>query len=257
MAILKTHPREELIRFLGGELAGADKLRVEEHLQTCGDCHEFLSFAKDFNEGLSELGREEFVSKERCPESWTLACLEEGQLDDETARHVRAHLLFCDECAEMYYALRRTRGPGWARIILRAIGGILQCVSITGSGELLQPVPVTARLSREPAAPAGNVCIGAAARDPETGTTTTIRLRVEANPNRPEATIVLEAEPLQRGWKASLLDAQEQELTSVPLVHEQTTIGSGLPYGFYALNLYKGATRLASIELDIRATGLS
>jgi hypothetical protein len=40
--------------------------------------------------------------------------LEEGNLDEPTASHVRAHLLFCESCIEEFYCLRRfSRRNSW------------------------------------------------------------------------------------------------------------------------------------------------
>jgi anti-sigma factor RsiW len=254
MPIIKSHPEDDLIRYADGELGQTERIEMEQHLAACGSCRELLSFVQDFKGGLGELKAEEAAPKGPCPDSWTLVSYEAGELDETTARQLRVHLLFCDECQQEFYTLRRARGSNLTRIILRAVEGLLKCVSITGSGELSEPLTAAAGTLRgEPASEAGTVHVETGVRDPKTGTTATLRLRVEAHPRKPEVTVALEAEPLEPGWKASLLDAQEQEVTSVPLVEVRTMVAAGLPHGSYALNVSKGQVNLASFDLDIRA----
>ena len=90
-------------------------------------------------------------------------------------------------------------------------------------------------------------------RDPETGVPATVRLVVHASPSKPEAAIALETQPPQSGWKATLLDAREEEIASMPLPQGQTMLAPRLPFGEYLVNIHKGEDRLATFELDIRA----
>jgi|GEM_PF-3429067 len=120
MALWKTHPREDLLRYVDGVVEAKEKQALEEHLETCKACRDYISLVKSFNEGLSELGEEEFTSKEPCPDSSTLVSYEAGKVDERTARHLRAHLLFCDDCQEEFYALRRlSREESWHGLLER------------------------------------------------------------------------------------------------------------------------------------------
>src|SRR6266852_6561944 len=120
MAFLNAHPREDFLRFVDGDLGEDEKRNIEKHLASCSECRIYLSSVKTFNEGLGELTEEEFTSEEPCPDSWTLVSYEAGKVDEETARHLRAHLLFCDECQEEFYALRRlSREESWQELVGR------------------------------------------------------------------------------------------------------------------------------------------
>lgn len=107
MSILARHPKEDLLRYRDGLTQGDEKRVLEEHLAGCTECRDFLSFVKGFSEGLSHLEKEQLSSAEPCPDSWTLASYEAGKVDEETARHLRTHLLVCDRCAKEFHALRR------------------------------------------------------------------------------------------------------------------------------------------------------
>ena len=68
MAIIKAHPKADLFRFLDNALEETERKAVEQHLETCKDCREHLSFVKEFNQELGELAEEEFSSNESCPD---------------------------------------------------------------------------------------------------------------------------------------------------------------------------------------------
>jgi hypothetical protein len=67
-----------------------------------------------FNRGLREIRSEMMVPNEDHPDSSLIVALESGDLDDDTASHVRAHMLFCESCLEDFFCLRRSaRGESW------------------------------------------------------------------------------------------------------------------------------------------------
>ena len=109
MAAGKTHPKEDLIRYMDKTMDESERKAIEEHLKTCKSCSEYLSFVKEFSQELGTLKKEEFSSDEPCPDSWTMVSYEAGDLDEETAKHMRVHLLFCDDCGQELDALRRLR----------------------------------------------------------------------------------------------------------------------------------------------------
>jgi hypothetical protein len=250
MGILERHPRADLLRYLDDTVEGAEKGSLEEHLQGCPECREYLSFVKGFNQGLSGLSKEEFTTDETCPDSWTLVSYEAGSADEETARHLRAHLLFCDKCAEEFYVLRRLRGPSWTEVIVRAVGGAIECLSLSGSGILVEPAYAAVRTAERPVA--GGVEIEDTVADPATKATSTLRVIIETDPRAPATSVTLDADPPQPDWKVYLLDAEERELASAPIFERQTRIGSRLPYGSYTISVRRGPDALANFAIEIR-----
>jgi len=107
MALWQAHPRENLLRYLDSELGENETRSLEEHLTSCAACQRYATFVKAFNGRIGELAEDEFTSEEACPDSETLIAYEAGEVDEETARHLRVHLLFCDDCREEFYALRQ------------------------------------------------------------------------------------------------------------------------------------------------------
>jgi hypothetical protein len=252
MPIWKSHPKEDLVRYLDGTLDETEKHDIEQHLATCQDCQAHLSFVKEFHHGLARLSEEEFTSQEPCPDSWTLVSYEAGEVDEETARHLRVHLLFCDDCAEEFYALRRLRTPTWTKLILLAAGSALKCMSFLGSGTLLQPEYSEVR-GAEPLLSSDQIRIEDIVVDPHTEESATVRLQIVAELKARYVSISLETELPRPDWKVYLLDAEEKELASIPLASRETAIGSDLPYGSYTVTIRRGSDHLASFAIEIHA----
>src|SRR6266852_3149998 len=115
------HPHESLIRtHVEGEGSERERQAVDEHLKDCSDCREFLSFVQDLSETGKELAEDEIAADEPHARKGTIIAYEEGNLDAETALHLRSHMLFCDECAETYYLLKRMRAPSWTEVVIEA-----------------------------------------------------------------------------------------------------------------------------------------
>ena len=143
--MLARHPKADLLRYLDGRTEGEEKSALEKHLAGCAECREYLSFVKGFNQGLVGLSKEEFSSAEPCPDSWTLVAYEAGEVDEETARHLRAHLLLCDECAIEFYALRRlSREESWRELIERLKESVVDLAKSYGPGALIGPIRIVA-----------------------------------------------------------------------------------------------------------------
>lgn len=143
MALSEIHPRSDLLRYLDGEIAADEKSALEEHLASCESCRNYLANVRDFNKGLGELTEEEFTSTEPHPDSWTLVAYEAAQVDDETARHVRAHLLFCDSCQEEFLALRRvSKQDSWRELIEQLKDFVIDLWDTYGQGILIGPVRI-------------------------------------------------------------------------------------------------------------------
>jgi hypothetical protein len=145
MGISDRHPKDDLLRYLDGAMEGEEKRALEEHLTGCAECREYISFVKGFNQDLAGLSKEEFTSHEPCPDSWTLVAYEAGKVDEETARHLRAHLLFCDECAKEFYALRRvSQEESWRMLIERLKQFVIDLARSYGPGAMVGPVRIVA-----------------------------------------------------------------------------------------------------------------
>lgn len=145
MALLNMHPRAELLRYLDGAVTADERRTLEAHLASCKECRDYIARVKNFNEGLAGLTEEEFTSREPCPDSWTLASYDAGEVDEETARHLRAHLLYCDECAEEFDALRRlTRDASWAEKWEKLKATIIDLARMYGPGALVGQIRIVA-----------------------------------------------------------------------------------------------------------------
>src|SRR5712692_9279347 len=97
----------DVTRYMFGELPEENKSFIETHLADCPPCSKRVVFARKF----TALAKEQFtradMPDEPCPDTSDIVALEADKLDEETARHVRAHLLFCKLCREEYLLLRR------------------------------------------------------------------------------------------------------------------------------------------------------
>lgn len=145
MALWKTHPREDLLRYLDGDVGEGEKRTLENHLATCEDCRRYLARVKDFNKGLDDLAVEEFTSDEPHPDTWTLVAHEAGKLDGETARNIRAHLLFCDECQEEFLALRgASQEEAWRELFERIQEFVIDLGKTYGPGALIGAIRIAA-----------------------------------------------------------------------------------------------------------------
>jgi Putative zinc-finger len=145
MSISVHHPRADLLRYLEGKTKGEQKHELERHLAGCAECREYLSVVKGFNDSLAGLSKEEFTSDEPCVDAWTLVAYEAGKVDEETARHLRAHLVFCDQCAKEFYALRRlSQEESWRALVERLKESVINLAETYGPGALLGLVRVVA-----------------------------------------------------------------------------------------------------------------
>ena len=250
MARTEPHEPDKLTRYAHGELAAEDRARLEQHVAECNSCREYLSFVRNFETGLRDARPAMRTPGEPCPDSSLLIALEADELGAKTAEHVRAHMLFCKDCMEEYYALRRLRSPSWTEVIVRAVGGTLECLSLAGSGVILQPSYAAVRGETEPLS--DRIHIEDTVVDPETEATSTVRVKIGAEPKPPAASVLLEAHLPQAGWRVYLFDAEDRELASLPLAAEETAIGSNLAYGSYTLKISKGPRNLATFAIEIR-----
>src|SRR6267143_4489059 len=101
------HDRQHLFRYLQGALSEEERKRVETHLDTCGECSDFLSFVRKFNATLKEMAGHELLPDTVCPDPETLAAFKAEELDEKAAQKVRVHTAFCKDCLDELYLLRQ------------------------------------------------------------------------------------------------------------------------------------------------------
>src|SRR5713226_3691953 len=238
------HPHESLIRtHVEGEGSERERQEVDEHLKDCSDCREFLSFVQDFSETAKGFAVDEIaVDEPHAPKSVIIA-YEEGKLDAETSLHLRSHMLFCDQCAEAYYLLKRMRAPSWVEVVIEAIRSakefLLKPIEITGMGELM-PLPVMAdRGPGEPDEVQPRVEIAQPISD--SADEAELHLYVESNGKGPGTTvrILVAIDSPKPAWKARLLDTEDNELASVPLTERRQVLHSGVTPGAFVVQVLK------------------
>jgi hypothetical protein len=249
MALWKTHPREDLLRYLDGDVGDDRKRSIEEHLASCKECRDHISIVKGFNEGLTDLSQEEFASQEHCPDSWTLVSYEAGDVDEETARHLRAHLLFCDECAEEFNALRRLQ-PRVAEVILRVAGFLIEVVrppEIATWESLLTTVPVRGEIV--PSAPFQM----AQTLIDDDGNKTRVAVQVELSLEPEKVRVIVEADKVfpEWRWSVALFDGKDAEWAGLPLDKPEVEVTSGIPFGLYALEVRKDEHSLGAFRFTV------
>jgi len=103
------HDHTSLILYLSGELPASEKASVESHLQTCGECNEFLSFVRGFKATLKKTAPGLLQPDTPCPDADTLVAFADGELDEQVAQLVRQHTIFCRDCLEELDLLRQAR----------------------------------------------------------------------------------------------------------------------------------------------------
>jgi len=247
------HPEVDILRYREGNLDEEKKRSVDKHVQGCAECREYLAFVDDFKDGLQELTPEELAGTQTCPDPEHIFDYEQGTLDEESARELRAHLLFCDACTDELYALRRLRHPrSFTRAVIRIAKRVLQVVDISGTGEMLETALEMAKGSVEDNS-TESVQIEDTVGDAETKRSSTIRIRIDSDPERSRAHIRLEADPPQPDWKVSLTSADSVELMAVPIAEREILLGSDLVLGSYVVNIRKGESSLATFALEVQA----
>ena len=247
------HPGVDILRYREGDLDEAKKRSVDKHIQECAECREYLAFVDDFQAGLQEFTPEELAGNETHPEPELIFNYEQGKLDEESARELRAHMVFCDACTDELYALRRLHHPrSFTEAAIRIAKKTLQVVDISGTGEVLELAPVRARGNEEESI-SESVQIEDTIADSETKRSSAIRIRIDADPKGTGARIRLQADPPQPDWKVSLTPVGSEALMAVPMAEDETLLGADLVPGSYIVNIRKGKDSLASFALEVQA----
>jgi anti-sigma factor RsiW len=97
---------EDLLMFVDEALAAPERATVAAHVERCQTCREYVAYVRGLGALLRE-AREVVSPAEPCPDSLTLVRYNDGMLDQDTAQHIRAHLLFCDACFTEMLALEQ------------------------------------------------------------------------------------------------------------------------------------------------------
>jgi hypothetical protein len=255
------HPHESLIRtHVEGEGTPREQQEVAEHLKDCSDCREFLSFVQDFSETAKDLAQDEIAADEPHAKKSVIIAYEEGKLDSETALNLRAHMLFCDECAETYYLLKRMRAPSWTEVVIgviqRAKETLLEALEITGMGELI-PVPatITKGSSAESEEGQSRIEIAQHVTDSDDEADILFSLEPEGNEAVPTFCLRIEIDPPKGEWRAQFYGADGKRLASVPLSLKSQIIFSNFPMGSFTAQVEKGDELLAECNVTIRRSG--
>jgi hypothetical protein len=254
------HPHESLIRtHVEGEGSERERQEVDEHLKGCSDCQEFLSFAQDFSETAKDLAGDEIAADEPHASKSTIIAYEEGKLDAETALHLRSHMLFCDQCAEAYYLLKRMRAPSWTEVVIEIARSakefLLKPIEITGMGELI-PVPATITRGPSEESEEGQSRIEIAQHVMDSGEEADIFLYLEPEDleTRTNVRLLIGTDPPKPAWRANLLDAQQKQIASVPLTKDKQILHSSLAPGGFVVQVASNEDILAECRLNIQAS---
>jgi DNA-binding CsgD family transcriptional regulator len=160
---MRNHSRQDLFRYLRGDLSEPEKKRVEGHLKTCGKCNEFLAFVGNFNTTLKEMAEAELQSETACPNPGSLVAFQAGELDEKTARLVRQHTVFCKDCLEELYLLRqaeesrpikadtsvaRTSPTEWRRFVEKLQDSVVDLGRKYGLNTLIGPYRILSEVPR-------------------------------------------------------------------------------------------------------------
>jgi hypothetical protein len=152
-------------------------------------------------------------------------------------------MLFCDECAETYYLLKRMRAPSWTEIVIEAIRSakesLLKPIEITGMGELV-PSPVMA--ARGPGEPdEAQLQIEIAQHISDSADEAELHVYVESNAKGPGTTVrlLVAIDSPKPAWKAKLLNSEDNELASVPLTERRQVLHSGVTPGAFVVQVLK------------------
>ncbi|HKZ41048.1 MAG TPA: hypothetical protein VJ044_08800 [Candidatus Hodarchaeales archaeon] len=147
------HRVSDLIRYVNDSLPDVDHADIKQHVETCAECKDFLGFLQEFNSAMKKVKPVEIDIEEPCPGSSLIVALEEGNLDEETAQHLRVHMLYCTRCLEEFFLLRQlssheregeSQSSSWQRILEKLEEYVIDLCKSYIPGSLIGPVRVLA-----------------------------------------------------------------------------------------------------------------
>lgn len=146
------HNREDLLRYLAGDLTDTERRELESHIKDCGECSGFLSFAGGLKTLLKELPPEELGPDTPCPAADTLVAFAAGQLEEGEAQQVRKHVAFCSDCFQEFALLRQTTESAgirltvdsWQRLLEKLKDFVIDLGKTYGPGALVGSIRISA-----------------------------------------------------------------------------------------------------------------
>ena len=96
---MKCPKKEELARYLDGELPEESRLALRDHLLSCPDCRDCLKSMRKTDSFLRSYQPSPLTAGPDCPDEETILAYAEGRLTDRDERRISAHLNGCDYCA--------------------------------------------------------------------------------------------------------------------------------------------------------------
>ncbi len=97
---MKCPRKEQLARYLDGELPEKSKLKTQEHLLSCPECRGLLKSMRQADSILRGYLPPHLAPQPGCPNEETILAYAEGGLADrDERRRITAHLAGCDYCA--------------------------------------------------------------------------------------------------------------------------------------------------------------
>jgi Putative zinc-finger len=249
MVRLKAHEREKLTRYALGGLEGQERESLEQHIHSCAPCQEFLTFLQEFNNGLREAKPQGPLPGEPCPDPVLLDALQDEELDDETAQHVRVHMLYCENCREDYQALEKVR-PKIIEVVLRAAGSIIEVLRPPETGGWESPLAmVPVRGEMVPSAPFRMT----QPLTDEEDNKSRVTVQVDAGLEPDHVRVLIEGETVQPRWqwKVSLKDSKEEEWVGMPFSESPILIASSIPFGLYTLTVRRGENDLGAFKFTV------
>jgi anti-sigma factor RsiW len=248
------HLEEGIFRtYVEGAASDRERQEVNEHLKGCGDCKQFLAFVQDFSRAAKDIAEGEIAADEPHPSTTAIIAYEEGTLDAETSLHLRAHMLYCDECAETFYLLKRMRAPSRMEVIVGLLRSakefLLQPIDLSGMGEFRQ---APAAVSRGKGSPQQTIEVlqHVSAADADAA----VILSLEPNAGRLAGVALRAALHPPQPWTATLRDAKGQELVSIPLKAELQVLHRAMPPDIYTVQVLAEQGPIAECRLDIRVS---
>ncbi len=106
--------KQELERFLQGDLDAERLLALEEHLSACAACRGMLNALPVRVRAAASLGAD-LIGASDCPEYAVLSALVEETLGRAEARPLQAHVNLCELCAKDVERIRSIRSQGALR----------------------------------------------------------------------------------------------------------------------------------------------
>jgi hypothetical protein len=174
---MTAHDEEDIFRYLSGHLSPSDHDRIEAHLKACPECSDMVTFVNDFNSTLKAMSSDELRPDSPCPNADTIATFVYGELDESAAQAVRQHTIFCKECLEEVFLLRRAAEAAgiktisepsegaarWRNVLEKAkafivdMGKTYGLDTIIGPARIVAEQPVFAMRGAQPSMGAGKV----------------------------------------------------------------------------------------------------